>query len=852
MSPSHGKPLRKCRSVRAMLNVEFLEDRLVPTLVGNSLFPADNPWNQKITNAPVSAQSATIMSSILTKYGNGHLHPDFGQDTNSTDPLYGIPYTVVHGNSQPKVNVVVDGYPDESDLQQVPIPADPVLEGDNQNGPNPDRGDSHLLVYDEDNNILFELYAATRPSENSDHQWHADQESVWDLKVNTFRTIGYTSADAAGLPILPGLARPDEALPTSEGGQGVITHAIRMTLQNAVILGQFIYPASHIANSGSNTSTQPPMGARFRLKASVDISKLDPESRIIAQAMKDYGLIVADNGSNFYISGASYSVDANDNQSLTWNDDDIQDTAHGLKSLTFSDFEVVDLTPVVSGLSATSGQAGITVTVSGQNFSGAAGHLQVLFGSTPATLVTIVDDGHVTAVAPAGTGTVDVRVLSGISDPNDKQNIKSPIFGYGESAVVAADKFAYAAPQSGLQIAGFSSPLTAGSSVSFTVTALKNGTADGTYTGTVHFASTDGHSMLPANYTFSSADHGTHTFTLTLQTAGAQTVSATDTANSSYSVTAPLTVNAGQASLLALAIATQASLGVALGATVTIKDNFGNVVTGYRGTVKWSSTDGLAALPGSYTFTASDNGQHTFSVTLGTSGTQSVTVADKTQTALAGSASVTVIDEIGMFVTQAYEDLLGRAPDNAGKSYWVGLITGGAPRSSIATQLTHSAEYYGTIITPAYQQFLGRSPDASGLSYWIGRMQQGLTDEQLQAGFIASPEFYQHAGNTNKGWVDALYTSLLGRVADPGGESHWLQQLAAGVSRASIALGFTASTEEEKARVKLDYEHFLHRDPSADELSFWSAQFGKGMTNEDIVAGFIGSDEYFQNAINGH
>jgi hypothetical protein len=852
MSPGPRKHFSKCRSIRPQLDVEFLEDRLVPTLLGNSLFPADSPWNQKITNAPVAPQSATIMNSILGKYGNGRLHPDFGQDTNSDNPLYGIPYTVVHGNTQPRVNVVIDAYPDESDIQPVPIPSNAVLEGDNQNGPLSNRGDSHLLVYDQDHNMLYELYAATRPSENTDNQWHADQESVWNLGLNNFRTIGFTSADAAGLPVLPGLTRPDEALPVSQGGQGVITHAIRMTLQNAVILNQFLYPASHAANPGNNDpNTQPPMGARFRLKASVDISQLDPQSRIVAQALKDYGLIVADNGSNFFISGASYSVDGNNNRSLTWDDNDVQDTLHGLKSLTFSEFEVVDLTPVVSGLSATSGPAGITVTVSGQNFSGAAGHLQVLFGSTPASFVTIVDDGHVTAVAPAGTGTVDVRILSGVSDPGDSPNIKSPVFGYGESAVVAADRFTYATPQTGLQIAGLPSQLSAGSPVSFTVTALKNGSADLSYAGVVHFTSTDGHALLPANYTFTTADHGVHTFMLTLETAGAQTVSVEDMANSASVATAPLSVNPGQAAVLTLTLASQASVGIAFNATVTIQDSFGNLATGYRGTVKWSSSDGLAALPGSYTFTASDNGQHAFRVSMGAAGTQSVTVSDKTQTSLAGSASVAVIDAIGLFVTQAYEDLLGRAPDSVGKSYWTGLIAGGAPRSSIATQLTHSAEYFGTIITPAYQQFLGRSPDASGLSYWIGRMQQGLTDEHLQAGFIASPEFYQHAGNTDRAWIDALYTTLLSRVADPGGESHWLQLLAGGVSRASIAYGFTSSSEEQKARVKLDYEHFLHREPSSTELDYWAAQFGQGLTNEDIVAGFVGSDEYFQNAVNG-
>jgi hypothetical protein len=434
---------------RAALTLEALEERTVPTLLGNSLFPADNPWNQKITNAPVAANSTAILNNITTLYSNGQLHPDFGQDYHTGTDLYGIPYNVVHGNSTPKVPVVIDAYASESDLQNAPIPAGAVIEGDYQNGPKPGvdaRGDSHLLVYDEDNNIAYEFYRASRPGENADGQWHADQETVWNLNTNQFRTLGWTSADAAGLPILPGLVRPDEALPASQGGQGLINHAIRFTLQNNIILNQYLYPASHTANPGNTSAAiEPPMGARFRLKASVDISQLNPESKVIAQAMKDYGLIVADNGSNFYFSGASYAVDASNNIALTFDDNDIQDTLHGLKSLHFSDFEVVDLTPAVTGLSTTSGTAGTSVTISGRNFSGAAGHLQVLFGTTPATGVTVVDDDHVTAAAPAGSGTVDVRVQSGVNAPGNSANVNNPIFGYGISALTAADRFTYTA-----------------------------------------------------------------------------------------------------------------------------------------------------------------------------------------------------------------------------------------------------------------------------------------------------------------------------------------------------------------------------------------------------------------------
>ena len=325
---------RRARAVASLrVRVEGLEDRCLMTLGGNQLFPSDNAWNQSVAAAPVAANSSAIINNIIALQGSdGRLHPDFGQDAGGASPLYGIPYNVVHGSSQAKIDVVIDAYPGQSDIQAAPIPANAVLEGDAQNGPVvgvANRGDSHLIVYDADNNVAYEFYRASRPSENADGKWHADQESVWNLNQDSFRPQDWTSADAAGLAILPGLVRPDEALPTSQGGQGAIDHAIRFTLKNNVILDQYIYPASHEANpANTNAAVEPPMGTRFRLKASVNISGLSPESHVIAQAMKTYGLILADNGSNFFFSGASASVTSSGSL-LTWNDSDIQSTTTG-------------------------------------------------------------------------------------------------------------------------------------------------------------------------------------------------------------------------------------------------------------------------------------------------------------------------------------------------------------------------------------------------------------------------------------------------------------------------------------------------------------------------------------------
>jgi hypothetical protein len=184
------------------------------------------------------------------------------------------------------------------------------------------------------------------------------------------------------------------------------------------------------------------MGARFRLKAGVNISTMNPQSRVIAQALKDYGLIVANNGSAFFMTGASYTPNASNQFSLTWDDNDIQDTAHGLKSLWYTNFEVVDLSPAIAAMNPTQAVAGTSVSITGRNFSGAAGRLSVLFGTNQVT-PTISDDAHLTAVAPAGSGTVDVRAQSGIGNANSSANYTSPVWGYGLSPTSSVARFTF-------------------------------------------------------------------------------------------------------------------------------------------------------------------------------------------------------------------------------------------------------------------------------------------------------------------------------------------------------------------------------------------------------------------------
>src|SRR5262249_34879078 len=286
-------------------------------------------------------------------------------------------------------------------------------------------------------NILYEMVSAARPNETTypyggskpTGVWGAYQLSVWNLNTNSFRTIGATSADAAGLPILPGLVRPDEANPQSAGGVGVIDHAIRMTVQQT--RNMFTYPASHLASSRTGTDL-PRMGERFRLNASFVIpSTWSQEARAIAQAMKTYGMIVADNGSDFFFQGMPSSQ---------WN----MSSVLQVQSIKATDFEVVDLTPHVTALNVNTGSiaGGTSVTISGYNFGGAPGQLHVLFATGEATSVTGLSDSQVIAVSPAhAAGTVDIGVQSGTTRTDiDGINV---FFGYGTSPIVAADQFTF-------------------------------------------------------------------------------------------------------------------------------------------------------------------------------------------------------------------------------------------------------------------------------------------------------------------------------------------------------------------------------------------------------------------------
>ncbi len=283
--------------------------RHVPATNSCMVFPADNPWNTDIGAAPVHANSANFIQSIGI---GGHLHPDFG--TFYEGAPIGIPFVHV-GAGQARVPVSFE-YADESDAGPYPVPADAPIEG----GTNAD-GDRHVIVVDDAACKLYEMFDAHKQGAG----WHAGSGAVFDLRSNALRHDYWTSADAAGLPIYPGLVRYDEVQ------AGTISHALRFTVSQTQ--RGFIHPATHFASS-STDANRPPMGLRLRMKPNYSCAQLSRETQVVCAALKRFGMIVADNGANWFVSGQ---------HDPRWNDDALGD----IKSIPGTAFDVVDTGPII-------------------------------------------------------------------------------------------------------------------------------------------------------------------------------------------------------------------------------------------------------------------------------------------------------------------------------------------------------------------------------------------------------------------------------------------------------------------------------------------------------------------------
>jgi len=279
-----------------------------PEEYGCPILPSRDPLNQEIASAPVSPRSAEYIASISA---TAHLHPDFG-----TPPSYGIPYTVVRP-TQKKVPIKFTEFGEESDPGPYPVPPKAPVEGGGRTG----SGDRHVLVVQEGTCILYELYQAKKAGRG----WHAGSGAVFNLRSEALRPEGWTSADAAGLPIFPLLVRYPEV------AAGAIDHALRVTVPQTQ--RGYIHPATHFASSATNAAL-PPMGLRLRLKASYSLARFHGESLVILQALKRYGLIVADNGSPWFITGAPNPA---------WNDEDLEQ----IKRVPGSEFEAVETGAII-------------------------------------------------------------------------------------------------------------------------------------------------------------------------------------------------------------------------------------------------------------------------------------------------------------------------------------------------------------------------------------------------------------------------------------------------------------------------------------------------------------------------
>jgi hypothetical protein len=271
-----------------------------PAIANCPMFPANNIWNARVDSLPAHPRSDAWIDSIGRDEG---FHMDFGSGEWDGGPI-GIPFNILSGSSVTKYTVDFY-YPDESDAGPYPIPDDPLMEYGS---------DHHILVVDTDTCTLYEMYDASFDSGS----WSGGSGAIWDLNSNALRPETWTSADAAGLPILSGLVRYDEIV------AGEIKHAIRFTAEETA---GYIWPARH--QTSDPQDEVPPMGARFRLKADYDISSFPSEMQVILQAMKDYGIILADNGSNWYVTGVPDE---------RWDNDML----HQLDALTGNDIEAVD------------------------------------------------------------------------------------------------------------------------------------------------------------------------------------------------------------------------------------------------------------------------------------------------------------------------------------------------------------------------------------------------------------------------------------------------------------------------------------------------------------------------------
>ncbi len=623
------------------------------TLGGCPMFPANNIWNTPIDTLPVSTYSAAYINSIGPSTG---FHPDFGSGTWDGGPI-GIPYALVPG-SQAKVTVTFE-YAGESDAGPYPIPANVPIEG----GPN-STGDRHILLVDTTNCILYELYSAYP---QTDGTWHAGSGAIFDLKGNLLRPAGWTSADAAGLPILPGLVRYDEV------AAGEIKHAIRFTVQTSQ--KAYLWPARHYASSNTSTSV-PPMGARFRLKNAFNVSTFPAEVQVILNAMKKYGIIVADNGSNWYISGVPDE---------RWNNDNLAT----LRNVHGSDFEAVDESGLM--ISPDSAQANVAtgatlngVTLNPATVTGGQATTQnsvSLVGAAPSggALVTLTSSDPAAATVPptvtvsAGASSAGFTITTSAVAVQEQVTISAGYNGTTKTATLTVTPNVLA----GVSVSPVS--VTGGTSAQGTATIGGPAPASG---AVVLLGSNSGAATVPPSVTIA-AGATSGGFTVTTSAVATSTQATISGSYGGSTRTATLTVL--PAALIAVAVnPTSVTGGTSAQGTASI----GGPAPVGGAVVQLSSNSAAAAVPPSLTIPAGATSATftiaTVSVAASTQATISVSYGGTTKTAALTVLPNTVLTTVSVAPTSVSGGVSAQG---------AATLSGPAPAGGAVVQLSSNSAF---------------------------------------------------------------------------------------------------------------------------------------------------------------
>jgi hypothetical protein len=372
------------------------------------------------------------------------------------------------------------------------------------------------------------------------------------------------------------------------------------------------------------------------------------------------------------------------------------------------------------------------------------------------------------------------------------------------------------------------------------------------YTGTVHFTTSDAQVQPPADVTFTTANNGTVTTNVTLDTAGAQTLTAMD--GNGIHGSGSVTVAPGAATHFELTGPQNATVGRVATVTVVALDAFGNVATNYQGTVQLTLTDASGnsmASAVTHTFTTGDAGTTTMSIIPQGRGSLTFTVSDQADSSVSAQMGVTVQFATANqnYVDAVFQQLLGRDPTYAELIHYGSALDDGASRMAVVQQIEATSEYETDEITALYENLLGREPDQAGLNNFVNAMSQGLTIEGVAEAIMSSNEYYQvRGGGTDTGFVTALYQDVLQRAPDSGGLASWTGLLAKGVTRWQVAQGILLSNESERMTVTAAYNQFLNRDPDTAGLAGFVMLERHGMSTTDLYAAILASDEYFQMA----